>query len=325
MRPAECRATLGGPLTKTDEYAALPWTFHCPFCHAPLGSRGQIEDGELSCECGRRYPVQGGIPDFLTADQRAQYAPFLESYTRIRLAEGRGSPDAEFYCRLPDCPATHPLAWQWRIRACSFALLRKRIIFRLPPRATILDLGAGNGWLSNRLAGQRHRPCAVDINIDKQDGLGAVRHYPIDFAVARASFDCLPMKNGQVDAVVFNSSFHYSADAERTLREALRVLRSGGFLVIMDSPIYRHESSGRKMLAEQHDQFEESFGDRSDSLDRIGFLTWDVLEALGRSFDLDWHTTRPWYGLRWMLRPILARLRGRRAPAIFALVWAKRP
>ena len=133
------------------------------------------------------------------------------------------------------------------------------------------------------------------------------------------------MKNGQVDAVVFNSSFHYSADAERTLREALRVLRSGGFLVIMDSPIYRHESSGRKMLAEQHDQFEESFGDRSDSLDRIGFLTWDVLEALGRSFDLDWHTTRPWYGLRWMLRPILARLRGRRAPAIFALVWAKRP
>ena len=37
----------------------------------------------------------------------------------------------------------------------------------------ILDLGAGNGWMSYRLALQGHLPIAVDLLTNDRDGLGA--------------------------------------------------------------------------------------------------------------------------------------------------------
>ena len=56
----------------------------------------------------------------------------------------------------------------------------------------ILDIGAGNGWLSNRLAQKGHRPVAVDIFTDGLDGLGAARHYGMSFPLVEAEFDRLP-------------------------------------------------------------------------------------------------------------------------------------
>jgi predicted RNA methylase len=41
----------------------------------------------------------------------------------------------------------------------------------------IADLGAGNCWLSYRLALRGHLPIAIDIQGDPLDGLGAGLHY----------------------------------------------------------------------------------------------------------------------------------------------------
>ena len=75
---------------------------------------------------------------------------------------------------------------------------------------------------------------------------------------------------------------HYSTDYVRTLGEALRVLRPGGRIVIMDSPIYRHDKSGRQMVAERHADFEQRFGTRSDSVASIEYLTNSMLDDIGR-------------------------------------------
>src|SRR5437868_5658951 len=53
----------------------------------------------------------------------------------------------------------------------------------------ILDLGAGNGWLANRLAERGHRVIAVDLLDDPLDGLGAARHYAAAFSALLAEFD----------------------------------------------------------------------------------------------------------------------------------------
>jgi predicted RNA methylase len=41
----------------------------------------------------------------------------------------------------------------------------------------LLDLGAGTGWMSYRLALRGHHPVAVDLLNDDRDGLGAARHF----------------------------------------------------------------------------------------------------------------------------------------------------
>ena len=136
--------------------------------------------------------------------------------------------------------------------------------------------------------------------------------------------DALPFADAQADVVVFNASLHYSTDYVRTIGEALRVLRPGGSIVVLDSPIHRHDSSGRQMVAERHADFERRFGTRSDSVASIEYLTGSMLDDIGRRLDLRWRHHRTWYGVRWAVRPWVARVRRRRAPSRFVVLVATR-
>ena len=123
------------------------------------------------------------------------------------------------------------------IRAATWRYVESRLLPKQP--LDVLDLGAGNAWLSNRLAQKGHRPVAIEIFTDALDGLAAARHYTMTFPLMEAEFDRLPLAGRQFDWAIFNSSLHYSADYRRTLAEALRCLRPQGQIVVLDSPIYR--------------------------------------------------------------------------------------
>ncbi|HEX7588756.1 MAG TPA: class I SAM-dependent methyltransferase, partial [Anaerolineae bacterium] len=116
---------------------------------------------------------------------------------------------------------------------------------------SVLDLGAGNGWLANRLTQAGHSVAALDLSDDGLDGLGAAKHYASAFKLYQAMFDALPFADSQFDMVVFNASLHYATNLSRTFWESLRVLTPTGTLVVMDSPLYRNPGSGQTMLAEK--------------------------------------------------------------------------
>ena len=154
---------------------------------------------------------------------------FLDDYIKIRHAEGRGSQDAAYYLALPYRDITGRLQDQWTIRAKSYRYLESRV---LPPiekqcgrPLRIADLGAGNCWLSYRLALRGHRPIAIDILGDPLDGLAAGRHYQerTPFPRVNAEFDDLPLAAGSLDLAIYNASIHYSTDYRRTLAEIRRV------------------------------------------------------------------------------------------------------
>ena len=240
---------------------------------------------------------------------------FLDDYARIRSAEGRGSEESAYYQALPFIDATGRNADQWRIRAHTFRYFAGRVLPR--QQTKVLDLGAGNCWLSYRLAELHHQPVAVDIFSDPRDGLGAARHYPVQFPLVEGDFDRLPFSSSTFDLVVFNASFHYSADYARTLTEARRCLRPGGRVVILDSPVYKLSEHGEQMRAERQVFFEQQHGFRSEALRSIEFLDEPMLDVLSRDLKITWRIHRPWYGLGWMLRPWKARLKGRRPPSRF--------
>jgi len=245
---------------------------------------------------------------------------FLEDYAKIRSAEGRGSPDSAYYRALPFADLTGRNSSQWRIRARTFEYFRSRI---LPERSCrILDLGAGNGWLSYRLAQMGHSPVAVDIFADVQDGLGAGRHYPLPIPAVEADFNDLPFPAATFDLAVFNSSIHYSDDYARTLAAARRCLRSGGRILILDSPIYRRREHGEAMRAERQEWFERQYGLRSEALGSIEFFDAEMLQSLARELSLTWKIHRPWYGWQWHLRSVRAWLKRRRPPSQFWILEA---
>jgi SAM-dependent methyltransferase len=245
---------------------------------------------------------------------------FLDDYARIRSAEGRGSEESAYYRALPFTDVTGNNSEQWRIRARTFQYFVDRVLPRQSSK--VLDLGAGNGWLSYRLATLGHRPAAVDIFSDPRDGLRAARHYPVWFPLVEADFDRLPFAKSSFDLVVFNASLHYSADYARTLTEAGRCLRPQGRVVILDSPVYKFPEYGEKMRSERQVFFEKQHGFRSEALRSIEFLDEPTLDVLARDLRLTWRIHRPWYGLSWMMRPWKARLQGRRPPSRFWILEA---
>ena len=187
----------------------------CPACRPRETVLELVEQASCWCgACGFHLEKRGGIVRALPPDREHYYAKFVEEYSTIRRAEGRGSEDQAYYLALPYEDLSGKLADQWAIRAKSYAYFERHVLEKVERQSgselRVADVGAGTGWLSYRLALRGHRPVAVDILTDPLDGLGAANHYftalEKKFPLFQAEFDNLPFVTGQFDLVVFDSS-----------------------------------------------------------------------------------------------------------------------
>ncbi len=254
-------------------------------------------------------------------------ARFTREYTTVRRAEGWGSPDRAYYQALPFQDLSGRFQGIWRIRARSYATFVEHVLEPMERQGTlrILDLGAGNAWLSNRLALRGHCLTAIDLLDDPLDGLGAARHYVSPFAPLIAEFDRLPLADDQIDLAVFNASFHYSTNYLTTLRESLRVLQPHGTLVILDSPMYSDPTSGARMVQERQARFLATYGFASNALPSEHFLTPARLAELGSELKLSWELHQPALDWRSKLSRTVGGIRARREPARFPVIVGTRP
>ena len=302
----------------------LPFPFACPYCHTTLDL---IAIDELRCpNDGLRFPCVDGVWRFLLPERATYFAPFIRDYETVRRAEGRSGDPAD-YRALPYLDLTGKNAPDWRIRAASFEAFFAQVVRPLerPGAAlTALDLGAGNGWLSNRLASRGHRLTAVDLTVNDFDGLGCRRYYETAFTPAQAEFERLPFHDGCADLAIFNASLHYAVDVRAALTEALRALKTDGELVILDSPFYHDPTSGAQMVREREESFLRQYGFRSNMLPSKNYLTYNELKDLGAALGVRWQILTPFYGLSWLLKPLKASLLRRREPAKFHVIVGRR-
>ncbi len=302
----------------SDASMHLGVLLRCPRCESDTIDQG--------CpRCGFRMEFRNGIVHALPPERAAHYEQFVRDYEFIRAAESRGSEGEDFYLGLPYKDSTGKNSAQWQIRARSYDYLVRHLLNkdRLHSVKRVLDLGAGNCWMSFRLALAGFQPVAVDLLTNNRDGLGAAVHFNTHvqqlFPRFQAEMGHLPFQDGQFDALVFNASFHYTEDSEAALREALRCVRGGGVVIISDTPWYSREESGRQMVNERRAAFLGSYGTASDSIESLEYLTDARLRSLEEKLSIRWNIHTPQYGLRWAMRPLIAKLRRRREPSRFRI------
>ena len=160
---------------------------------------------------------------------------FEQQYTGLRGKENRIFLD-DVVRMLPEVPANHPLAGEWRLRANSARKLLKYL--RQGSQRKILEVGCGNGWLSGQLATLPESDI-VGIDVNETELLQAARVFSnagnITFCKGDV-FGALPFDH--LDCIVLAASVQYFPDIASLIKRLLGLLADNGQIHLLDSPFY---------------------------------------------------------------------------------------
>lgn len=286
-------------------------------------------DNQLHCQRENKvFSRQDGIYRLLTKEREEFFTSFLEKYTLVRKNEGWGDNNVEYYMPLPYKDATRRHKSIWRIRAKTFdtaiGYLQQSLSLS---DLNVLDIGAGNCWMTRYFSQWGNNVVAIDINLDERDGLKAGQVYidklNLNFTRAQAEIESLPFVDEYFNLIIANGSFHYASSYAKALHEVKRVLKKNGIFIIVDSPTYIDHKSGEQMVAERAKQQEKDYGMRHDSTSQSGFLIYDEILPLLNNCGFEVQILRPFHGISWAFRPIKAKILGSREPATFPVIIGK--
>jgi SAM-dependent methyltransferase len=109
------------------------------------------------------------------------------------------------------------------------AVARMEATMGVTPGSRVLDLAAGTGKLTRRLAADG----AVCVAVEPSSSMRAVfRRTVPGVAIVAGTAEMIPLGSGSVDAVVVGQAFHWF-DPPRALADIARVLRPGGWLALV--------------------------------------------------------------------------------------------
>lgn len=176
---------------------------------------------------------------------------FQELYLQLRQHEGRVYSNDEVK-RLPN----NSRKKEWVIRKASvnklITYLRKR-----KDKSNILEVGCGNGWLSNQIA-ERLRVEVCGIDILEAELVQAARLFNSDY-VSFANVNIMEsagLPSHIFDIIVMAGSIQYFPSIKFLLQRLFALLTPTGEIHILDSPICYSDKHAERLAKRSSDYFD---------------------------------------------------------------------
>jgi len=223
----------------------------CPVCHAQdlslavsVRTANEIREGELLCRaCQNRLPVRQGIVEALPTLPPHIAAEIRGWIELLDVPEKQHEFQDEWILALPflqlgQTPDQESIQI-WRTMGqhvlgmlARFDWLGKRV----------LEIGAGRCWVVAELARRGAEAVGLDILTHKYLGLETAdiwmaAHPGLYFERVLGDMNGLPFQPDAFDFVVATASMHHTDTLSQALREAARVTRQQGYVLLINEPI----------------------------------------------------------------------------------------
>jgi SAM-dependent methyltransferase len=187
-------------------------------------------------------------------------------------------PEGEQWLRLK--PFYAPPSYELARCLHTFAHIVERL--HLAPRAQVLDVGCGPGWLSEYLARCGYWVTGIDVSPDMvriaRDRVAAIEGEIGSGMKAEAEFHAMHVRDlpwrGRFDAAILYDTMHHFDDEHETLRVIRSTLVPGGLLYLHEGARPEPGSAGEKTLIDEM----QAFGTLESPFDPA-YLTAVVEEA----------------------------------------------
>jgi ArsR family transcriptional regulator len=139
----------------------------------------------------------------------------------------------------------------------SWAAWARALAHLLPP-VDVVDIGCGEGYLTIEVARWAKRVVAIDRSttvLARAKALAA-RRRAVNIAFKRGELERLPLENSSVDIALLCQALHHASQPAAAMAEAVRVLRPGGKLLVLDLRAH-DEAWVREQLGDRHLGFSE--------------------------------------------------------------------
>lgn len=244
----------------------------CPNCIS------EIEFGNdfASCTNGHVFSMKNGVYQIVTDEHKDKLTRYLNAFEDFRKPY-IDTIDPSQFANLPYS--------DFDTNAFKLKQIDLRLIERNLPKKKLkaLDIGAWNGWLSNRLSGFGFNTTAVDIFTHDLDGMGAMKYYPNSWKSIQIDMNRLQLLDDKFDLIIINRGLNYFDSLSDTIESVKGLLSDGGVLLILGLNLFKNVNHIVTNLEKTATEFEKKYGVPFKLNDYDGYLKSSDLTILKKN------------------------------------------